>query len=223
MSAQTQAVAVRERPIIFSAESVRAILNGTKTQTRRVIVPQPSAGVRYRPGGGAVEDGHGRPINPRWGVPPERLWVRETWGYWPASLGEEGRILYRAEVDDIEAHGDRPMGWTSRVGPISELTVWRSPIYMSRGSSRILLELSDVRVQRLQEISEEDAKAEGMQFHDGGGLGHSGWRHDVSYGYVQATARAALRSAWDALNSKRGYGWDKSPWVWCLTFRRVKP
>jgi len=192
MSAAPVPAAVRERPLPFSGDSVRAILTGTKTQTRRVVVPQPAAGVRYRPGGGAVEDGHGRPIVPRYGVPPELLWVRETWATAPNFDHLQPRDLLRGSIilrrADNCATGGR----------------WRSGRFMPRWASRITLELTDVRVQRVQAISDDDLIREGMGCPAGA---------DVSL--------ALFRDAWDTLNARRGYPWIFDPWVWVLTFRRL--
>jgi hypothetical protein len=78
-----------------------------------------------------------------------------------------------------------------------------------------------VRVERLQEISEADAKAEGMQFHDGRGIGHTGWRHDQNYGFVEGTPRGAFFALWRLINGDESL--KENPWVWVVEFRRVQP
>ena len=96
---------------------------------------------------------------------------------------------------------------------------WRPSIHMPRWASRITLEMTGVRVERLQAISEADAHAEDAHFHDGRGIGHSCWRHDD--GAVHADARSAFARLWESLHGARS--WDANPWVWAIEFRRVMP
>lgn len=84
---------------------------------------------------------------------------------------------------------------------------------------RILLEVTDVRVERLQAINEMDARAEGAAYHEGLGVGHSGWRHD--FGPVYADPRNSFAGLWERLNAARDHGWDANPWVWVVSFKRV--
>jgi hypothetical protein len=140
-----------ERPILFSAPMVRAILEGRKTQTRRVVNPQPSSGVRTSVFvGSGVEDGHGREIRPRYGVPGDRLWVRETWA--EPSGNRPDIYRYRADFHD---HADTRIRW-------------RPSIHMPRAACRIGLYINAVRIERLQAITDADAIAEGI---DGKTLG----------------------------------------------------
>lgn len=175
-----------ERPIIFSGDMVRAILDGRKTQTRRVMKPQPS------PADVFVGD-HGLGMGPQfrcsYGQSGDRLWVRETWACECC-----GRTLeYRAVHGRCEGLSYRADGGTGGSSG------WRSPIHMPRWASRLTLDITEVRVQRVQEISEEDAVAEGVDI----------W--------------ADFRPLWDSINAKRGFGWDVNPWVWALTFKPVPP
>ena len=164
--------AVKERPIIFSAKMVRAIQAGRKTMTRRVVKPQPS-----------VDESEERQWKCPYGEPGENLWLRETFQW--DGVGTD--VVYRADFDDetaksiVEGSGDR----------------WRPSIYMPRWASRILLDVTDVRVERLQDISESDAMSEGVASLD------------------------EFKCLWDAINGKRGYSWDSNPWVWVVSFRRV--
>jgi hypothetical protein len=212
MSAAPKLSPVREKPILFSGPMVRAILEGTKRQTRRVLNPQP-----------APNDAgwYPSPLHPRalhyaserhlrkglpidfcpYGQPGDRLWVRETWG--PCA----GGVVYRASEDPTAC----PDGGK-----------WKPSIFMPRWASRLTLEVTEVRVERLQEISEEDAKAEGALFHDGGGIGHSGWRHDPNHGFVYPSARSSFAGLWDSINADRA-PWASNPWVWVVGFRRVQP
>lgn len=201
--------AVREKPILFSAPMVQAIIDGRKTQTRRIVKPQPHAGVRrspFVPSG--IEDGHGREIHPSY-RPGDLLWVRESFsGPWsvsalpPSQWPVESPIWYWAD-------GNPPYGdWTRP----------RPSIFMPRWASRITLQLADVRIERLQDISEEDARAEGASYHNGGGIGHSGWRHD--YGDVHVDARSSFARLWRDINGADS--WAKSPWVYVLSFTELE-
>jgi hypothetical protein len=88
---------------------------------------------------------------------------------------------------------------------------------MPRWASRITLEITDVRAQRLQDISEEDAKAEGAAFFDGRPIHHHGWRHDL--GSVWSTANLSFQSLWSKINGPDS--WTENPWVWVITFKRI--
>jgi hypothetical protein len=195
---------VKERPILFSAPMVLAWLEERKTNTRRVA--KLNAAGRVQLGGKQwhVEDPEAILACP-YGQVGDRLWVKET------HIRRGDRAMYRADVDPIEAAGIGGM-----------YGGWKPSIFMFRKHSRITLEITNVRLQRLQEISEEDARAEGAEYHDGGEIGHSGWRHDRNHGFVYGNARTSFAKLWDSINGKRGFGWDTNPWLWALTFRRVK-
>ncbi len=177
-----------EYQIIFSGPSVRLILAGVKTQTRRVV-------------GSPPDD------NP---LPGERRWVREKWTGWYHSGGL--RIIYAA--DKSERIVDPPADYILPKAALNPGN-WVSPIFMPRFASRITLEITKVRTQHIQEISETDALAEGVQPLDGNFNGCYEF-HDCLSG---STARECFRRGWDALNKKRGYDWDQNPLVYALTFR----
>lgn len=197
----------RERPILFSGRMVRAILDGSKTQTRRPITPQPNSGPRGRMvdlgGAWGLSDGV---LSGEWrcpyGAPGDRLWVQETWHACPHCCDPDyapaGRPTYRADNEDL------PRKCTAH-------RRWRSPIYLPRKHSRILLEVVEVRAQRVQDISEKDAMAEGVAPvlvpPDGG---------SAPYG-------EGFRAVWDSLNAKRDYPWLANPFVWAVSFRRIAP
>ena len=172
---------MKERPILFSAPMVRAILAGTKTQTRRAVkldaTPEPKYSrdvvLRYRC---------------PYGQPGDRLWVRETWMY-----GQGSTPIFRADV---------------LVTPKDQ--VWRSPIHMPRAASRITLEITGVRVERLQDISEADAVEEGAP----GGHGAI-----PGYGY-NALPGEHYRHVWESINGPSS--WDANPWIWAIEFKRVE-
>lgn len=218
-----------ERPIIMSGESVRAILVGQKTQTRRVVKLRPRDGMcatdcsGVEPekawadpglgGGGYLKvpcrDGAAQRIHCPYGVPGDRLWVKEVWGahpwldeYPPRAITRGEPIAYRVEVDPRHDPGLK----------------WRSPIHMPRWASCLTLELTDVRVQRLHDISEEDARAEGMKpcNCDTAGV-PEGWCRGGSFVHAYA-------GEWTRINGKRIAPWgaiNGNVWVWALTFRRL--
>lgn len=225
---------MRDIPIIFSAPMVRALLEGRKTQTRRRIAAQPLAGKdRYLSAPMNADDvywpldhGHGVVSNkpgphPKWVErwvryePGDHLWVRETWA---AHKNAEQRI---------HAKGDgHPWGspiykatFHSGLEPKCEgFGSWRSPIHMPRWASRLTLLVENVKVERLHDISEEDALAEGIQeqpHHAGRWL--SGFDDGISY----PSPTTAYEALWESIN---GYGsLAENPWVCAITFKVEEP
>lgn len=202
-----------DRPILFSGPMVRAILDGRKTQTRRVLRQQPD----YRGGcghqhdaeewGWEDEDGYHvsvLDIAPNGYQVGDRLWVREHCATW---VGEHRDVVYRA--DETEAEWDA-LCHDARTG------FWkvRPSIFMPRWASRLTLTVEDVRLERLQDISEADAKAEGVR----PAFSYPGWDGVSSSPWY----RWGFHEVWDSLNAKRGYGWGNNPWVVALTFRALK-
>ena len=195
-----------EHPIIFSGPMVRAILEGRKTMTRRVIKPQPTltrnCGFEWKGevyGQGSDDVGTNRNFC-RWACPYDqqdaRLWVRETFQTLE-DFAIKGACYYRADGETVTALIE---------GSEYDLShKWHPSIFMPRRASRILLEVTAVRVERLWDISEDDAKAEGAPWEDC-------W---MSY-------RQSFESLWGFLNANRGYGWDANPWVWVIEFRRIQ-
>lgn len=195
-----------ERPILFSAPMVRAIIEGTKTQTRRVVKLRHGADVVVTNGRvwkPARVDYAGY-VDCPYGQPGDRLWVRETFAIVP-------RTAYRCSAgvqqvlrpdDDQDAAIFRE-GWTRSRGGFS----WRSSIHMPRWASRILLEVVSVRVERLNDISERDCWAEGCEGSD----------DDVTGGISGYNEYAAL---WESINGAGS--WNSNPWVWVIEFRRIE-
>ena len=190
---------MKERPILFSAEMVKAILDGRKTMTRRVCKYQPSMSVRKAgsmwgiKGGDALWHFGHKIVSCPYGQPGDRLWVRETFGVC-TFCGKVG--AYRAT----------PTGECGDACWACNRTIekWKPPIFMPRWASRIALEITAVRVERVQDIGDEDAEAEGLSWCNA------------------ASPRDKFQCLWNSLNAKRGYGWDANPWVWVLSFKRVK-
>jgi hypothetical protein len=252
-----------EHPILFSAPMVNAILAGRKTQTRRLIRPQPFTEpgltgpmVGHRDLAGVFADHVFRPcaaglLKCRYGQPGDRLWVREAWK-------KEERTCDFSNPEDQHActehcqqtyvyyaatprEGLRAKPDGARITYLDERTPltdfyqrgWKPSIHMPRWASRIQLEVTATRVQRLQEITAEDAKAEGlaeitkdgrlMKFgvpdRDGlPGTDNEGW----PWAEWEVDPRAAFRKLWDSINADR-MSWASNPWVWCVSFERVTP
>jgi hypothetical protein len=183
---------MNERPILFSAPMVRAILDGRKTQTRRILKDTTEHKGPYNPKYlEAYRDDKGwKEICPH-GKIGDRLWVRETWGLPHAKCRckaccEFAGIKFRADGEDARIK-------------------WTPSIFMPRIASRIILEITEIRVQRVREISEEDAEAEGC-------------KPDYT-GFV----KEHFADLWDSINFKIGFGWEINPWVWAISFKRIKP
>lgn len=255
---------ITARPILFSAPMIRALLEGRKTQTRRIVknVPPPPANdnvVHYAPHEAPYLDnycgGRTTPANPHgmtqwwcwwtrddrpceqfkcpYGVPGGLLWVRETWKTGMTGAGPQ--ITYKATPDyfSIDAWDGPDEGagpsfnydrcqnadfsaWLGDV--LSNDGPWRPSIFMPRWANRLTLEITDVRVERLQDISESDAIAEGYPT--------SCWvpdfkqvRHLENLPENRIPARLWYRVLWDQIN---GIGaWDENPFVWCISFRTI--
>ncbi len=207
---------MKERPMLFSDPMVRALLAGTKTQTRRVVKfarepiehPQMAGVMTARIGRRDVwvnsQASHPNHISKAcpYGQPGDRLWVRETFSKVDGQTHPWIATDYRATY----THGDRlgdHLGIKRR---------WTPSIHMSREASRILLEITSVRVERLQEISEADAQAEGVCGVD--------WGHGMDYG-GKACYRKPYQQLWESINGPGS--WDANPWVWVIEFKREQP
>lgn len=234
----------RERPVLFSAPMVRAILAGTKTQTRRVVkLPANAKHVQYwTPPSGKSEPGWADPGVNYWtpdpsgeadsnhldrcpyGQPGDRLWVREKCQAYELPSGLDGvRYLADDSFTPIENSEEAAERWgelacygMKKSGPPECRNV--PSIHMPRWASRILLEITAVRVERLNGISETDAEAEGIQRVPVGKL--------ITF-TVPGTdieklgARAAYEKLWESINGPGS--WEANPWVWIVEFKRVQP
>ena len=200
---------VKERPIIFSSESVQQILAGRKTMTRRPVKPQPND-VRWTPAavgiyGGWIDE-HGYPVRCPYGAVGERLWVRET--HFIATGPADGSP---PSLDNSLVHF-KAGAPTDLLHVAAKNGLWRSPLHMPRWASRLTLELTSVGVERLQDISEEDAVAEGVEVDE---AGHAVRKHDpIAWG----SARGRYAEIWEELNAKRGFSWESNPYCWVLSF-----
>lgn len=212
---------MKERPILFSAPMVRAILSGTKTQTRRAVKPQitPLAygsswhqfdhrGSNYRTN---LRNGTVSQWSPLlqfcpFGQPGDRLWVRETWA---APHSDDARPPRSIHCDWMQIH----YAATEERGGL----LWRPSIHMPRWASRITLEIIGVRVERLQDISEDDAKAEGAWGPDDSIISQVAAHFGCEP--IGVHPSLAYRMAWEQINGAGS--WEANPLVWAVEFKRV--
>lgn len=214
-----------DQPILFSGPMVRAIRDRRKTQTRRVLKDQPGDLDRvFQMDDGswhqsAANGSHMSPLLVPY-APGDRLWVRETWQAFNGTFAF-GRLGNARRYSDRPSPGDE-LRYKADSDPTKDFSHYRSPIHMPRWASRLTLVVTDVRVHRVQEVSEIDARNEGaIRVTDG--LYHY-WRYDewnaadINCTPGHSTAKGAFIGLWDDLNAKRGFGWDANPWVVAITF-----
>ncbi|HBS2732227.1 hypothetical protein M1V81_07740 [Klebsiella pneumoniae] len=211
---------MKERGMIFNAEMVRALLDGRKTQTRRIIK---DCTVGRDPISKFIKIGKKfigcypedvpeliRECCP-YGVPGDRIWVRETWAEAGASAPD--LKLYRAN------YPEHVPSIYENVPPAEEIR-WTPSIHMPRTASRILLEITDVRVERLNAISEEDAEAEGIDMealYDSQDCYDCIADHNMT---GRPTVTGAFKYLWESIYGEEG--WKSNPWVWVIEFKRVE-
>lgn len=231
---------MKERPILFSAPMVRAILEERKTQTRRVVNPQPEpVAFAWRFKGRDI----GEKIWPQevlqfcpYGQVGDRLWVREAFAafvplpdvqYYKTGIRKfepingggfsaAREVVYRADGDDV-----------TRPHPLNATSRWKPSIHMPRWASRLTLEITEIRVERLQEITDKEAIAEGVPPEQ-----HARGEDDISIAFVRTHLygimgpfgvgwpRTRFAKLWSQINGPDS--WDANPWVWVVSFRRVE-
>jgi hypothetical protein len=221
----------KDKPILFSGPMVRAILEGRKTQTRRIVKGSPVRVTQFigrddKPTHEfCLQLPHNRVINKHvrcpFGQQGDRLWVRETW-----AKNDKG-IFFKADFSEATINA-APPDWK-----------WKPSIHLKRSDARLTLEVTGVRVERLQDISEADAIAEGAMFTDYGKRCFHDWQgpgqcpsehHQQREGWSMiptessddclGTARAAFGNLWDSINKDRA-PWESNPWVWVVEFKPI--
>lgn len=231
-----------EKPILFSDPMVRALLNGSKTHTRRIIKPTWSRCLDL-----ADDDDRAKALAMcPYGQPGTNLWVRECFTLDHARFYPHHPIIYRADgYDPLQAQGPDPDHPGEVFSPEQKAWYpfrWKPSIFLPREQCRIVLKVKDVRIEALQDVTEEDAINEGMErnchewnlprylrkcpscsrfemcasrnefIHDGLG--------DLD---DPVTARDAFRYLWGKINGETEFGWDANPWVFVVSFERIKP
>ena len=234
---KNQSNQVKERPIIFSCEMVKTILDGKKTMTRRVvksgfinnykhahIIKQSSdksrEGKAYfydKPVDGMVLSS--QLVSNPYGKVGDRLWVRETW----QEIGPDCLLTYKATYPS-DLYAKRPE--LENVPPLASLKdrgyLWKSPMFMPRWASRILLEITDIRIERLQDISEQDCEKEGFRFYPLSRICFKPSSAKHLSGHGSNNYKSIFGEYWDTLNAKKGYQWSSNPWVWVVEFKVVE-
>lgn len=218
-----------ERPILFSTPMVKAILEGRKTQTRRVVTPRPDNGPEDWDNATELEcglywptvidkDGESQPADKQifgawncggdaWRFPygqvGDRLWVRET---------------FYVQPDIYTAHTPSPIHYkTDGHTECLEDYIIKPSIFMPRWASRILLEITAIRVERVQDISGEDCEAEGIQ----SDIDADDWDF-ATQAIKEMELQRAYARLWNSINAKRGYSWESNPWVWAIEFKKLE-
>lgn len=233
-----------EFPILFQDDMVRAILDGNKTETRRLVKPLPPVpgpddasgiGWGFMPLSGrnprlhyatgsiwSLKNAMGVDANapmPRlrspYGGPGDLLWVREAWR--PEEVDNVSGIRFRADdaFVPILHNAEAADAW---VQVNTRRPGWRPSIHMHRWACRLMLQVSEVRVAQVQDIDEAGAQAEGI---DPVPV-HGAWAGPRQDGGHWRSARKPFAELWDAINARRGASWDSNPWVWVVTFRLVR-
>lgn len=218
---------MKERPILMSGHMVRAILEGRKKRTRRVVkcdhLAQPfhEGGWLHRQGysGGVPSvyfyysptDQETRSIKCPYGTIGDRLWVRETWRPKTHNFPTVWPFEYRATAESSGAPADGP---------------WKPSIHMPRAACRLVLEITDVRVERLQDISEQDAIAEGVESWTEERLRSRPTHYKIYYqdtpedpSFYSSTAKVSFETLWQSIYSPES--WDQNPWVWVIEFKKL--
>lgn len=247
----------KERPMIFSTPMVRSILENRKTQTRQIISRLSGVGNIAEFG---ISDTNGYEYHFRdrrmswndvssvyvldrcpYGRIGQRLWVRETWRIWTSSKQPAGDVndpeIYTASIKKLNDESIKSLPIEYKATSMDD-GPWRPSIFMPRWASRILLEITDIRVERLQDISEEDAIAEGAIWTDNGPRAWAdqkksfdelnpinGWKEGWSHtGETRPercliSARGSYINLWGSINGNGS--WNANPWVWRIEFRRI--
>ncbi len=230
---------MKEKPILFNSEMVKAVLEGRKTQTRRVIKnacdiiqdwddKDKSYGPYYEDQYG---DFHKSIEACPYGQIGNKLWVRETFTY-HRNFGEDVKpdapIIYKADKDNC---GQYPCEINNETILVSQKMPWKPSIFMPKSACRIWLEITDIRVERVRDIGESESIKEGVSKYKTAGL--RGWMYYNednlplrTYELLRDTrvcgcARSSFLSLWDSINEKRGYPWESNPWVWVVEFKRI--
>ena len=227
---KNQSNQVKERPIIFSGEMVKAILDGKKTMTRRAVKTQPRdecteiatsacfGHVEYR---STSEDRQTQSILAKikcpYGKIGDRLWVRETHHVVGGTADYEIEEIKQGlqDIKNFVSYKADGYGNPCDGG-------WTSPMFMPRWASRILLEITDIRVERLNDISEADCEKEGFRFYPLSRICFKPCSTKHPSGHGSNNYKSIFGEYWDTLNAKKGYPWSSNPWVWVVEFKVVE-
>lgn len=206
---------MKERPILFSGPMVRAILEGRKTQTRRIVKKQPRVDPETGDWLSTYSDGSEQRLPIAWwmelklgfdcpyGQPGDRLWVRETWRPKSHQFPTGWPWEYKATCTQDLTPSDGP---------------WRPSIHMPRAASRLLLEITDMRIERLDEINFTESIVEGIEYvlND---AGHPIFKNYLTEEFDIRNPSRSFMSLWASIHGPES--WDANPWVWVISFRKL--
>lgn len=225
---------MKEHPILFSEPMVRAILEGRKTQTRRPMKVPDFDRVAYDAERGVLELGitiegntasMGRVRAPF--AVGDRLWVRETFASFKGSSEpvspRDASYVVMADGAQKYRDGSYSPGLATYAPGASDGIKWRPSIHMPRWASRITLEVTDIRPERVKSITNSDATAEGVEYRRAGGMspGGSGTFH-VGEAHYGRAPKESFELLWDSIYGRGAFRWQHNPWVWAVAFKRVE-
>lgn len=215
-----------ERPILFNTEMVKAILEGRKTQTRRIIKPQPInlSKLSYGSYIGNSPDGNSHIFKPLYQV-GDILWVRETWTK-VTPFAEDGtwdydneKLYYYANSEDRKAVNE--IDYCDGDGFLMHKPFpWHPSIHMPRKAARIFLKITNVKVQRVQDITPDECLKEGIKGYSFGDNAPNAYGDNL-----YTDPKLAFKALWNSTIKKDKlniYGWDANPWVWVYEFKRME-
>lgn len=210
----------KEHPILFKTEMVQAILDGRKIQTRRVIdklypISNPNGNwlyIGHKDSGYVFKDSISStiPLKYPYGQVGDRLWIKETYCSCVEPPNKDMGVCYKTNLREQSAADfctDKNIKW-------------KPLIFMPRWASRITLEITDIKPQKLQDITNDEAFLEGMSKNIAAKLGYSTSESEEEFNFTQT--RYIFSKYWDSINSKHGYGWDENPYVWVISFKVIK-
>lgn len=215
-----------EHPIIFSTESIKAILNNKKTMTRRIIKPQPvwhsewgTMGYEWKDKAFVDSEFRNKMINfCSYGKIGDILWVREIWTDWNCCGCRENKNSCACSNKDFfekfPHYGEIVFKSDYKEMDGVDIGRWKSPMFMPKKYSRIKLEIINIKVERLWDITEEDTIAEGIK-------DPNDFKEMPSY-LSSDHYRLKFEKLWNSINAKCGFRWELNPWIWCISFRHIK-
>jgi hypothetical protein len=201
-----------EKPILFSTPMVQAILEGRKTMTRRIVKPQPL----LKPGDMLVDMFDITEVKCPYGKVGDVLWVREK--FTTLNCLSKNKVSHQTLLGWVREHpNENPYIYFADKDVEHDLYMWKPSIHMPKTAARIWLDITNIRVDRVQDISEEDAIAEGIE----GAEGKMGYKYYIDKTAATFHPNISFQSLWESINGEDS--WNENPWVWVVEFKRIEP